>query len=1067
MTKTGVDLSMYRLSVGVWALVALGGCHRRQRRKSSCTSTGRSSVFLVVLLVFLLLRAVALLRHGDVERNPGPSPSQDSVAGANLNFNSTRTDSNIRPLGPRRHADAASHHQRRSSNFDLLHFNARSLFPKRSEVRLLCSTTSPAVVAVTETWLDGQVPDGSFLPPHYTAACRTDRVGRVGGGVLLMCREDVHFAQRRDLCCWTECAWIQVEQFGSRRPLLIGCYYRPPKFSTEDIDEFISALESTFSKINLGTTDVALLGDFNATSSAWCALDNTNMAGRLLEQAFLSLDLKQCVSTRTHMDRNGCLVSLLDLVLVSNARLVDSVETLPPLGTCDHLPVLCKLKSSMRRVPSVPRNIWCYEKANFEKLNSVLFNADWSPILDAPDVNSSWAAWLDIYLSAVRKHVPSKIIKSPQPKLPWITASLEKEIKLKRSLFRQYKRSKADADRQLFNHQRNRVTKLLRKAERAYVLSLYRDSRSSASPTGSTSFWDFMRSLSGRTHRPPIPDLQHLDPHKGLLSSPQEKAEALNSFFVQQSDLHGRDSAPDVSDLPINPEKFDTICTTPSEVYNILASLPKRKAPGMDGVTTRLLRETARTIAPSLAVLFNRSFSECSFPSQWKEALVVPVFKRGERSALTNYRPIALLSSVGKVCERVVFNKLYAFICPFLSDHQSGFRKRDGTGLQLVRLVQQWSEALDKSQYIGAVFFDLRKAFDRVWHKGLIAKLEVAGVHGPALSWFSSYLSERRQQTRVANAVSSASTLAAGVPQGAILSPLLFIIYVNDAPQATPGSVNLFADDTSSFVVDSCPNRLSSRLQSCIDSLSKWFDRWLLSVNIQKSAVIAFRSVRQRPVSLGVSLNGQPVPQVTTHKHLGVIFNDTLTWDDHIHAVCSKASQRIGLLRRYSKRLPSLSIRHFYCTAIRPAMEYAAIAWCGLSASAEALLEKVQRRAARLICNIKLFSDTPHNILLARAGLQTLECRRRIEQAVFAFRFLHGGSLPQHLTLGLSHWLTAKPSAAKTLRNANDFRLPRPHKKVLKLSPLYKCLSLWNGLSSDAKSSKSPSGLRSVLSRSF
>ena len=187
------------------------------------------------------------------------------------------------------------------------------------------------------------------------------------------------------------------------------------------------------------------------------------------------------------------------------------------------------------------------------------------------------------------------------------------------------------------------------------------------------------------------------------------------------------------------------------------------------------------------------------------------------------------------------------------------------------------------------------------------------------------------------------------MPPGAILSPLLFIIYVNDITQATSASVNLFADDTSSFVVDSCPSRLASRLQPAIDSLAQWFDRWLLSVNIQKSAVIALRAKRQRPVSLAVALNGQPIPQVNVHKHLGVTFNETLTWSDHIHAVCSKASQRIGLLRRYNKRLPSLLIRHFYCTAIRPGMEYASIAWCGLSSTASARLEGVQHQAARHI----------------------------------------------------------------------------------------------------------------------
>ena len=221
-----------------------------------------------------------------------------------------------------------------------------------------------------------------------------------------------------------------------------------------DVDKFITALESAFSMINLSSMDVVLLGDFNATSLAWCALDNTNIAGWLLEQAFLSLGLHQCISTRTHMDSSGSLISLLDLVLISNEQLVASADTLPPLGTCDHLPVLCTLKSSLCSMSSAPRNIWCYEKADFAKLNTALSQADWSPVITASDIDSSWAAWLDIFLTAVRKHVPSKIIKSPKPKLPWMTP-LEKEIKMKHALFHQYKRSKSATDRQVFNQQRN------------------------------------------------------------------------------------------------------------------------------------------------------------------------------------------------------------------------------------------------------------------------------------------------------------------------------------------------------------------------------------------------------------------------------------------------------------------------------------------------------------------------------------------------------------------------------------------------------------------------------------
>ena len=198
------------------------------------------------------------------------------------------------------------------------------------------------------------------------------------------------------------------------------------------------------------------------------------------------------------------------------------------------------------------------------------------------------------------------------------------------------------------------------------------------------------------------------------------------------------------------------------------------------------------------------------------------------------------------------------------------------------------------------MFFDLRKAFDPLWHKGLLVKLEAAGVQGPALSWFASYLSNRQQRTQVASIVSSPSGLSSGVPQGAILSPLLFIIYVNNIVHATGASVNLFADDTSAFLIDSSPSSHAVRLQESVDSLSQWFDRWLLSVNIQKTAVMVFRSNQQQQIQLSVSYKGEQIPQVRVHKHLGLTFNDSLTWEDHVNTTSAEASQRIGLLRRYS-----------------------------------------------------------------------------------------------------------------------------------------------------------------------
>ena len=587
--------------------------------------------------------------------------------------------------------------------------------------------------------------------------------------------------------------------------------------------------------------------------------------------------------------------------------------------------------------------------------------------------------------------------------------------------------------------------------------------RLNSSPHTAGHFWKFVARVTGKGKSSVIPDL--VDPESPTVAtSSSAKATLLNTFFVSQTRLNTGSATPDMSSLFVNSDSLTSFRTSPVKVFDVLHYLPVRKAGGLDGLTPRLLKDCAPGIAESLACLFNRSFREGCFPKAWKMALVIPAFKRGDKSNPSNYRPISLLSTVGKVAERIVFDITYAFVSPHLSDHQSGFRKKDGTSLQLTRLVQQWSEALDDGYYVGVIFFDLRKAFDKVWHDGLLAKLDAIGVRGSAFDWFKNYLSGRSQCTDVEGHTSPFSDIAAGVPQGAILSPLLFLIYVNDLPShACSSEINLFADDTSASVRAKSPSVPSDKLQSAVVECADWFERWHLSVNHQKSELLVIRSRNTKPVPINLCLDRVVIPQVSTRKHLGLQLNEFLSWSPHVRYISTGACRKLGLLRRLRKRLSPLIVQQLYCSSVRPTMEYASLAWCGLSNRDADVLERVQRRAARLVTGIRPSSDIPNSILLARAGLQPLSTRRHIEQAVFAFRFVLGSSLPHHLHLGLSHWLTAKPAAASRLRNAGDIRLPRPHKNILKTSPLYLSLSLWNSLSPEARASKSPRGLKSLL----
>ena len=316
-----------------------------------------------------------------------------------------------------------------------------------------------------------------------------------------------------------------------------------------------------------------------------------------------------------------------------------------------------------------------------------------------------------------------------------------------------------------------------------------------------------------------------------------------------------------------------------------------------------------------MSALFDLSFTTGKVAVEGKQALVIPVLKSGDSASPTNYRPISLLSIVSKVQERLVFNKLYRFQSPFLSSHPSGFRQQDGTEFQLLRLVQSWSEMLDGSEYVGAVFFDLKKALDKVWHAGLLRKLAAAGVSGPAFSWLEDFLSERSQRTVVGTSISDALSPFAGVPQGAILSPLLFLVYVNDLPAAvSSGETNLFADDTSVYVTHKDPQCLQHQLQMSVDEIQVWMTTWLVSINAVKSAVMVFHSPRMVRPSVTISVGGDAIEQTAVHRHLSLQLDECLTWSAHTEHVVKMMSQRIGLLHRLRHQLSRVIIRDIYAS---------------------------------------------------------------------------------------------------------------------------------------------------------
>ena len=261
-------------------------------------------------------------------------------------------------------------------------------------------------------------------------------------------------------------------------------------------------------------------------------------------------------------------------------------------------------------------------------------------------------------------------------------------------------------------------------------------------------------------------------------------------------------------------------------------------------------------------------------PSEWKLSNVCAIFKKGDSSLPSNYRPISLLNTMEKVFEKIIFKHLFNFFHEnqFFTCCQSGFMPGDSTVNQLTYLYNTFCSALDKGLEVRVIFFDISKAFDKVWHKGLLFKLERAGIRGNLLRWLSDYLSDRRQRVVIPRAFSSIAKIQAGVPQGSIIGPLCFLVYINDIVSDIGSNINLFADDTSLFLIIDTLNASAIQLQSDVNRISKWADTLLVNFNPAKSESLVMSRKRPKPLHPSITMANSIIPSVDCHKHLGLLF---------------------------------------------------------------------------------------------------------------------------------------------------------------------------------------------------
>ena len=426
--------------------------------------------------------------------------------------------------------------------------------------------------------------------------------------------------------------------------------------------------------------------------------------------------------------------------------------------------------------------------------------------------------------------------------------------------------------------------------------------------------------------------------------------------------------------------ELDNIVISESEVLKHLKELDASKAMGPDNINPFLIKSMAEVFVKPLTLIFQKSVSSGIVPSAWKEARITPIFKKGNKTEQSNYQPVSLTSIVCKTLEKLVRKSILSHLTEnhLLSDKQYGFRSGRSCSLQLLNVMERWTEYVEQHQSWDTIYLDLAKAFDKVAHQRLLKKISSYGIKGALLSWISSFLLDRRQCVSIKGSSSTWKPVDSGVPQGSVLGPIFFIMYVNDIPDIVKSNVWIFADDTKLFATTD----QTITLQEDLDNLMKWAELWELTFNVIKCKVIHYG--QNNPESDYI-MNDKKLESVDEECDLGVNFTRDLKFSQHIAKKVNKANSMLALIKGTFKYLDNHSFLRLYTALVRTHLEFANVVWHPYLRKDIDSLERVQMRATKLVSNLK---DLPYELRLKELKLPTLAHRRLRGDMIQTFKLV-------------------------------------------------------------------------------
>ena len=930
-----------------------------------------------------------------------------------------------------------------------------SILSKIDELRIKAASEKPDIIVLAEIKpKHGKVPDQATINiPGYTFHSSNLEDPHTRGTCIYVRNHFKSTAVTVRGHNFKDCTTTKITGRNNLN-ILIQCIYRSgtPDTAVQHDDDMFKLIKET--TILPDYTKKIIVGDFNLNRISWSP-DPTNpivpenISENSPEQKFLECIrdtfLVQHITEPTRY-RAGNQPTCDDLIFSSCETDISDVTYDASFGKSDHITLTCNINTQLQPAEA-KRSVYKYDKADFSKMRD-MFKIDWNEKLRDKSTEESMQIFEEIYHQAVDECVPKTEVGADGRSKPiWMTRHAFRKVKRKYSSWIRYLNTKQGEDYLDYISKRNQSAHAIKQARKEFEKAIAKDCRKN--PKG---VWNYMKST--QKIKTKIPNLKKSD--GSYTTSDEEIAEVLNQQYFSVFTKENLSNIPNIPLKELITEPLCDIDIKEEDVKKLLKNLLPNKSPGLDGLHPKVLREMADEISTPITTIFRKSLSTGVLPTKWLQAVITPIFKKGDRTDASNYRPVSLTSIICKVLERIIV----IHILKHLKDNelrckqQHGFTPGKSVTTNLIEAMNVWTEALMHNIPIDILYMDYAKAFDTVPHQRLLRQVESFGITGKVLQWIRSFLNNRQQKVKANGAESSWSPVLSGIPQGSIMGPILFTLFVNDLPQHINSLISMFADDTKLYLPltsDSSHDELIADL----NYLQLWAEQMQMKFHPSKCKIMHMG--RNNPckdyVMKGSNNEPYTLEKTECECDLGVYIDSKLTFTQHCQEKVNKANKVLGYIRHTFKHLNQDTFLLLYKSLVRPHLEFSSCIWSPKYKYNIDSIERVQRRATKLIPQLR---DLPYTERLQQLNLETLNYRRTRADLLETYRIVtnqHHVDTDCHCSV-----CPTKSMLAPTLSS-----ITRGHSKKMQIQPSTgarqnffenRVCKIWNNLSEKTVSSK-------------